>query len=176
MSRVPLIRVEDMTPEQREQYDRFPSNLSRGLLLTEKRLASALPNLANALRTSGLDPKLREAVILRVAALSSSAYERMQHLEQAKKAGWTPAEIAAIEAGDFSGALSEFAPVLRFTDECVAVPRVSDAVFAEIKGMLSDREIATVILLIGHYMMVARFVGILDIDLDPKPDSWTSEH
>lgn len=176
MSRIPLVRVEDMTPEQREQYDKFPSNLSRGLLLTEKRLAGALPNLANALRVSGLNPKLREGVILRVAALNNSAYERMQHLEQAKKAGWSAAEIVAIEAGDLSSVPGEFATILKFVDECVATPRVSDAVFTEVKRILSGRDIATVILLIGHYMMVARFIGTLDIELDPKPDSWTSEH
>ena len=165
-----------MTPEQREQYDRFPSNLSRGLLLTEKRLANALPNLANALRASELEAKLREGVILRVAALSNSAYERMQHLEQAQKAGWTAAAIAAIEAGDLSDVPGEFIPVLKFVDECVATPRVSDAIFSDVKRTLSDRDIATVILLIGHYMMVARFIGTLDIELDPKPDGWTSEH
>ena len=86
-----------MTPKQKEQYDRFPSNLSRGLLLLDDRLAGALPNLANALRSSSLSPKLREAAILRVAALQGSAYERMQHLEQAHKAGLSDNDIAAIE-------------------------------------------------------------------------------
>jgi hypothetical protein len=36
---------------------------------------------------SGLDPKVREGVILRVAALCRSPFERMQHLDQARKAG-----------------------------------------------------------------------------------------
>ncbi len=94
MPRIPLVEVEDMTHTQKEQYDRFPSNLSRGLLLLDDRLAGALPNLANALRASSLDPKQREAVILRVAALHGSAYERMQHLEQAHKVGWSDAAIA----------------------------------------------------------------------------------
>ena len=78
MSRIPLVRVEAMTPDQRRQYDRFPSNLSRGLLLTPQRLSEALPNLANALRASGLDARVREGAILRVAALSDCAFERMQ--------------------------------------------------------------------------------------------------
>ena len=100
MARIPLVAVETMTPEQRAQYDRFPSNLTRALLVVEPRLARALPELANALRASGFDRKWREGVILRVAALSGSAYERMEHLEQAQKVGWRTAEIAAIEAGD----------------------------------------------------------------------------
>ena len=175
MSRVPLVRPEDMTPEQRGQYDRFPSNLTRGLLLAEQRLAGALPATANALRTSGLDPKLREGVILRVAALSDSPFERMQ-LGEARKTGWTEAEIAAIEAGDRSGALGAFTPILAFVDECVADVRVSDATFAAVAAMLSSREIATVLILVGHYMTVARFIANLGIELDPAPSAWDKEH
>ena len=176
MSRVPLVRSEDMTPEQREQYDRFPSNLTRGLLLAEQRLAGALPATANALRTSGLDPQLREGIILRVAELSSSPFERMQHLDQARKTGWTETEISAIEAGDRSGTLGAFTPILAFVDECVANVHVSDATFAAVAATLSLREIATVLILVGHYMTVARFIANLGIELDPAPSAWDKEH
>ena len=56
MSRIPLVSVAEMTEEQHAQYDRFPSNLTRALLLMDPRLAGALPNLANALRASRLKP------------------------------------------------------------------------------------------------------------------------
>jgi alkylhydroperoxidase family enzyme len=176
MSRVPLVRIEDMTPEQRAQYDRFPSNLTCGLLLAEQRLAAALPGTANALRTSGLDPKLREGIILRVAALSDSPFERMQHLGEARKTGWTEAEIVAIEAGDRTGQLGAFTPILVFVDECVAGIRVSDTTFAAAASLLSPREIATVLILVGHYMTVARFIANLGIELDPAPSDWDKEH
>ncbi len=176
MPRVSLVSPEQMTSEQRAQYDRFPSNLTRGLLLMEQRLAGAPPATANALRTSGLDPKLREGVILRVAALSESPFERMQHLGEAQKTGWTKAEIAAIEAGDRSGSLGTFTPILAFVDECVANVRVSDAVFDEAASALSPREIATVLILVGHYMTVARFIANLDIPMDPAPSAWDKEH
>lgn len=176
MARVALVRIEDMTPEQRAQYDRFPSNLTRGLLLTEQRLAGALPGTANALRTSGLDAKLREGIILRVAALSESPFERMQHLGEAKRSGWTDADIEAIEAGDRSGHLGAFTPVLEFVDECVADTRVSDATFAKVASSLTPREIATVLILVGHYMTVARFIANLGIELDPAPSRWDKEH
>lgn len=47
-----------------------------------------------------MSKKDRQLVILRVAALSGSAYERMQHLPIARRAGWSYEQIAAIEAGD----------------------------------------------------------------------------
>ena len=176
MSRIKLVEVSEMTPHQRAQYDRFPSNLSRALLVTEDRLAGALPNLANALRSSELSGKLREAVILRVAALSHNAYERMQHLGQAHKAGWDDANIEVIERGDTQKLPLDVAAALRFVDQVVKAATVSDSVFADARSHLSDREIATVILLVGHYMMVARFTGILEVELDSKPDDWLKEH
>ncbi len=135
-------------------------------------MAAALPNLANALRASVLDAKLREAAILRVAAISGSAHERMQRLGQAEKAGWSTADIAAIEAGELNALSSKAAAVLRFVAKCVANPRVSDPTFAAVRALLSQRDIATLSLLVGHYMMVARFSATLD----DKPDGWSSEH
>jgi alkylhydroperoxidase family enzyme len=176
MPRLRLVPVSEMTAEQREQYDRFPSNLTRGLLLAESRLARALPNLANALRASGLDPKIREGAILRVASLCDSAYERMQHVDQALRNGWTREELEAIESGQYTSFDAPEANALRFIDECVMNIRVSDETFAGIQRFFSGREIATLLLLAGHYMMVARFIATLDIELDDAPDQWLNEH
>ena len=176
MSRIPLVRVEDMTPSQREQYDRFPSNLTRALLLADDRLAAVPPALANALRASGLDPKVREAIVLRVARLSGSAYERMQHLEQARKAGFSDDDIAAVEAGDAAGQAETVKAGIAFAEECVTLIRVSDATFARAVKNFSSRDIATMVLLVGHYMMVARLLKTLDVELDAAPDSFAAEH
>lgn len=176
LSRIPLIDPDCMTAEQREQFDRFPSNLTRALLLTEQRLSTALPNVANALRTSDLDPKIREGAILRVAALMACPYERMQHLAQAQKAGWDDAGIEAIECGDAAALPDTFRPVLAFVDACVASPRMPDPVFDAARAVLPDRDLATLILLVGHYMTVARFIETLQVELDAEPDDWTTEH
>ena len=53
---------------------------------------------------------------------------------------------------------------------------MSDATFSKVKSLLNSRDIATIVLLIGHYMMVARFTTVLRIELDAKPDSWSHEH
>ncbi len=176
MSRLPLIEIEQMSPEQREQYARFPSNLTRGLLLAEPPLSQALPMLANALRSSSLSPKIREAVILRVAALHHSDYERLQHAGQASKVGWSQIEVEALQAGDIYGLPHEVAAILEFVDEAVHSGDVGDELFLKVRASLSPAAIATLILLIGHYMMIARFTAILRIDLDEKPDPWTQPH
>jgi hypothetical protein len=33
-----------------------------------------------------------------------------------------------------------------------------------------------VIVLVGHYMTVARLTGILQVELDESPDDWAHEH
>ena len=175
MSRIPLTDPATLTGERRAQYDRFPSNLTRTLLLLDDRLARALPETANALRDSSLDPAWREAVILRVAATQHSAYERMQHLGQAGKLGWTGAQIQAIEGGDLAAVPAGLASVLRYADGVVAND-VSDDVFAAARTAAGDRGVVTVIALVGHYMTVARLTGVLEVDLDDKPDTWTHEH
>lgn len=176
MARIPLLSVETMTAPQRAQYDRFPSNLSRALLLTDQRLAAALPEIANALRAGSLDPVLREAAILRVAVLHGSAYERMQHLAQAKKVGLTEADIASIESGEPWRVRRDLTAGLAFVDACVASPRVPDVIFEAARSALPPGSLVALILLVGHYMTVARLLGTLDVELDPQPDSWSGEH
>lgn len=176
MARLPLIDLNDMSTAQREQYARFPSNLTRTLLLLDERLARALPETANALRASSLNERWREAVILRVAALSFSPYERMQHLGQARMAGYNDGQITDIESRRFAALSQDLSVILAFVDECVATTHVSDRAFTAIRTVLSSRDIATVIVLVGHYMTVARLTGTLEVELDEHADSWTSEH
>lgn len=176
MPRIPLVDIDQMSLEQRQQYDRFPSNLTRGLLLTDRRLAQALPELANALRSSPLDAKIREAVIVRVAALHDNAYEHLQHSEQVKAVGWSDAEVSTIKAGNLELLPEGIVAVLNFTQETVEFGQVTDVTFNRVQQFLEPADIATVILLVGHYMMVARFTAILEINLDAQPDSWAHEH
>lgn len=178
MARLPLVDPASLTGAEKEQYERFPSNLTRALLLLDERLAGQLPQVANALRTSSLDAAWREGVILRVAALQRSDYERFQHLGQARQSGWTAQQIEAIELGRFDAGLlsADFVTVLRFVDEVVAGPFVPDDMFAAARHALGDRGLVTVIVLVGHYMTVARLLRVLEVELDDAPDAWTSEH
>lgn len=176
MPRIPITDSRHFDARQRAQYNRFPSNLTRALLLMEPRLAEALPNLANALRASSLDAKWREAVIVRVAALHQNAYELNQHAQEVKKAGWSDDDVTAIVNGDWRNLPPDAATLLRFVDQTVVAGAVDDPTFAKVQVLLSARQIATVLLLVGHYMMVARFTAILQIEVDAEADSFTNEH
>ncbi|MEH3156346.1 MAG: carboxymuconolactone decarboxylase family protein [Gordonia paraffinivorans] len=177
MTRIPLPDPQQLGGWAREQFDRFPSNLTRTLLVTaDERLAGALPATANALRASSFSPWLREAVILRVAARSGSAYERFHHLGQARVAGWSDEQIDAIERGDDERLPATIGPVLRLTDAVVAGPTVDDATLSAVRTQLADGDLVTLLILIGHYLTVGRLTAVLDVDLDPEPDPWAGEH
>jgi alkylhydroperoxidase family enzyme len=66
--------------------------------------------------------------------------------------------------------------VLAFASECVDGPDVAEPTFAAAHAVLTDRQLATVIVLVGHYMTVARLTGILQVELDESPDDWAHEH
>jgi alkylhydroperoxidase family enzyme len=98
----------------------------------------------------------------------------MQHLGLAKKAGWTDEQIAAIEEGDQMALGDREGAILRFVDECVYRVRISDPSFLALKKLITEQEIAEITLLVGHYMMTARFLETLDVDLDDEPTPWSS--
>lgn len=122
-----------------------------------------------AMRTTHLEPRHYELVILRVAALSGSAYERMQHLPPARQAGWSDEEIHAIELGPGDALDDTARALLAFVDECVRDVRVSTQTFERAGEYFSEGALADVTLLTGFYMMTARFLETLDVALDDAP-------
>ena len=169
MSRIRLPDVSSMNHEQKEQYDRFPSNLVRALLLTTCS-AKGYIALGASFPAGKLADRDREMVILRVGALSQSAYERMQHLPLARKAGWTDEDIEKMENGTPDGEREK--DILAFVDECVRNVRVSSDTFRRTRQYFDEMQIAELTLMIGHYMMTARFLETLEVDLDESATPW----
>jgi alkylhydroperoxidase family enzyme len=168
MNRIDLPDVSALDETDRAQYARFPSNLTRALLRTGG-CAQGYLDLGFALRTTRLDPKFYELVILRVAELSGSAYERMQHLAPARQAGWTDADIQAIEKGPAYALDDTTRALLAFVDECVRDVRVSTQTFERSQKYFSEGALADAALLTGFYMMTARFLETLGVPLDDAP-------
>jgi alkylhydroperoxidase family enzyme len=171
MSRIPFPETETIPESAARQVERFPLNLTR-MLLHEPDAVGPYIDLAFALLKRGhLNPKLRELVILRVASLSGSTYEKIQHLPAARKAGATDAEIASAESGHPAGLDSGTALAFRFAEECARDVKVSEATIVEARSRFSPPEIAELTLLVGFYMMTARFLETLGVDADPPLDT-----
>ncbi len=169
MARIPYPDPSDLPEEVRAFFEGLAIKLNiHRIMASAPTCLRGYLSLGNAiLRRQALDPRLRELAILRVATLSCSSYERTQHVPIAKACGATDADITAIERGVPSGLDPRAALVLRFTDECVRDVRVSDATFEEARNIFSPREIAELTLVIGYYMMTARFLETLAVDAEP---------
>jgi alkylhydroperoxidase family enzyme len=172
MARIPLLDETKMAPDQRAVFDLFPSNLVRMMAHTDPRIVAGNLRLGGAYVASDLDPQLRELAIMRVAALSDSRYEGFQHRGRALAAGLTEAELDAIKNGDQTALDPRKATILRFVDDCHYRIRVPDATFEAARHYLSDGDLVAITLVVGHYMMTARFVETFDIDLDETPADW----
>ncbi|SHS50707.1 Hypothetical carboxymuconolactone decarboxylase [Mycobacteroides abscessus subsp. abscessus] len=171
MARIPLADPATLSGLEQAVYQRFPANLVLGLLRATPEIADGYLDLGGALSASPLDRGIREMVILRVGTLSGSAYERMQHLGIARSVGLSDAEIAAVDSGRFDELAPNERAILRFVDELVASPKATVTFDAALRA-LGEQGLATVILLVGHYMLTARLLETLEIDLDAGPTSW----
>jgi alkylhydroperoxidase family enzyme len=169
--RVTLTDPAEMTTDQRHVYDRFPSNLARALLLTK---ASAGPHFAlGASFTTGLISFIdREALVMRVAKLLESEFERMIHYPLSLKAGLTESEIDDIEAGRFDNMDKKRRALIQYVSECTLEHKASAEAFWALREFYSQNEIAEITHLAGHAAMTAMYLASLDIPLDEHETSW----
>jgi alkylhydroperoxidase family enzyme len=140
------------------------------------------------LRRSELDPRLREIAILRVGMISGAGYEVHQHKRVARNAGLAPEKIAALtrepSAPGCSGVSASKRPgalidpddlavfddverfVIAFTDQVVHHVKVDDAMFAAARERLGMRALHELVLTIGFYMMVSRYLENFEVDIE----------
>ncbi|MUL67129.1 carboxymuconolactone decarboxylase [Mycobacterium sp. CBMA 234] len=167
---VQLPNVEDLDPAQREVYDLFPANLSRGLVMTR---SSAKPYLALGLsfRTGALSAETRELVILRVGAVTNAPYEIHHHVPEARAAGISDSIIDDVLAGATSLGERRVDVLIAFVDDLLARIKDDGADTAAMQEFYSDNEIAEVTLLVGHYVMTAMFIKTLGIVPEEEADA-----
>lgn len=109
-----------------------------------------------------------ELVIVRVAARRGSAYELEQHRRLARRAGLSREEVMAVEAFvEHPGLTPRERLLLRASDELVADQDLSDGLWAELGERFEDRERIEIVMLVGHYAMLATALHALRV----QPDS-----
>ena len=161
------------TKVQIEQFDRLPINLTRMLLHCPVPMVKSFLDFGLSFRTGNLDPKLRELVILRMATLRGSSYERMHHLPAAKTAGLSEMEISAITSAQPSGLDQKHSVMIQLVDDCSQLGKVSDPTFEKAAEFFSVAQIAEATLLAGVYEMLACFLKTMGVELDQHPLSWS---
>lgn len=170
MARVPYVDPAGAPPPVREALELLPPlNIFRTLAHAETAFRPYLRFGAAILGELKLDPRLRELAILQVAALAEAEYEWVQHVAIGRHVGVTDEQIAAVERGDLgAGCFGEpERAVLAFTAEAVRGPRVAEETWGAVSAVLTPREIVELLLTVGSYLMLARVMTVLEIEVDP---------
>jgi AhpD family alkylhydroperoxidase len=116
-----------------------------------------------------------ELVILRVAQLRDCAYELEHHRHLAARAGITETDISRLTEGpDAAGWSARERLVLRAVEDLHQRHDIDDALWAELSAVLTPGDLVELILLVGHYEMLATFVGTFRIPPDRRRSSVSS--
>jgi 4-carboxymuconolactone decarboxylase len=171
--RLPWFLPEDLTPEQREYYDRLLSGpRSQSTLvddhgrlqgafnarLLDPLLGSANEQLGAVLRfaTPALTGRQREAAILEVACFERSGYEWLAHSRTGAAAGLTPQELDAILHGADAVTFSERERLTRRVVRALTAERdLADDLYEEAAAGLGLVALFDLVSLVGYYQHTA---------------------
>ena len=175
MARIPYVIPEKVSsPDVKQTFAQLPTilNLFKMLAHAETTFRPMVSLGSAILARQKLSAKLRELAILRVANLSKSRYEWVQHVSLAMLMGVTRGQVDAIEKGEIHATCFDDTErlVLDFTTEVVHDVRCSNDTFARIRKVLSSQEIVELLLAIGYYMMIARLCETTDVDVEPPSE------
>jgi AhpD family alkylhydroperoxidase len=108
-----------------------------------------------------------ELVILRVAHLRSCTYEWEHHRNLSRRAGLTADDVAGVTTGpDAPGWSDRERAVLTAVDQLHADQDLTDAAWADLGRHLDDRQRLELVLLQGHYELLATTIATLRIEPD----------
>lgn len=169
MARVPYFNMAEAPAAYSELLgNRPPLNLYRMLPHAGPAAVGFLKLGGALLRENELDSQLREVAILRVGILSKASYEVHQHKRVARNVGLSEEKINALEEGADTAALTPLElQVMRFTDQLFHHVKAPDDMFEAMGSKFSTRALSELVLTVGFYMMVSRFLENFGVDIEP---------
>lgn len=125
-------------------------------------------HFAGKLMPGGVLPRREtELVILRVAHLASSDYEFSHHAHLARRAGIDAAALDRVRMGpDAAGWSARERLLLSVTDELHETRDLSDDTWSRLSAALDEKECLELLLLVGHYEMLATTLHVLRLQPD----------
>lgn len=165
--RIPPLPPEEFSPAQAEQVGDWKHLVFTQVLIRHPALyAVFLPFLKALVAETGLPPRDRQIVVLRMLALADETYEKAHHIEISRKTGLTDAEIAAVLVGE-GGSLSPFDRVLmNAAAELHREQRVADDTWAALAERYSQEQRMELVYLAGCYQTMAMLTKSFGIPLE----------
>ena len=117
--------------------------------------------------TQGVDPKLREMIILRAAAVLNAPYEWQANTQMAKNAGLSSNEIdAAASDGPVAGINPEYVLICKATDEMSKNGTLRDETLSELLNRYGDTITRKLVLMIAWFNLLSRFLNVCRVPLE----------
>jgi AhpD family alkylhydroperoxidase len=108
-----------------------------------------------------------ELVILRVATVRGCDYEFEYHVRLGARAGVTAADVERVQVGPRAeGWQGREQLLMRATEELLETRDLSDATWAELRAAYDERSVIELLLLVGHYDMLATTLTTLRLAPD----------
>ncbi len=172
--RLPKLTYDELTPRQREAYERHFEKRKRvsgpyGVWLHSPDLMDRVSPLSNYMRwDAALPEKLREFGILVTARFWDAQYSWNAHVEKARAAGIADAVIDDLAANRTPAFTSDEERVYyNFAMEILKNHFVSAATFAEAKAIFGERGVVDLIGAIGYFSMLQICLNSAEVDLQP---------
>jgi len=176
MSRMPFPDMEALSAEKKAAVgwpERPVLNITRMALHAPDSLWRGHFALKQAaVKSTTIDERLREILILRTACLAKSDYELHHHISISANLGFSPEKQQALLAGDYAGLTEEERTVAEFTDR-VAQFQMDDATFARARALFGEPLVMEMLILIASYWGTAMSTHALGLECDVEPvRSW----
>ena len=134
---------------------------------TEDMFAATI-GLVNAIfQAQGIDPKLREMIILRAATVLNAPYEWQANTQMARNAGLSSKEIdAAGNHGPVIGVDPDYVLVCKATDELSKGGTLRDETLSELLNRYGDTITRKLVLMIAWFNLLSRFLNGCRVPLE----------
>jgi alkylhydroperoxidase family enzyme len=175
--RIEPVSIEDADQPTREIFSRMAPetrnlNVFRTFANHPQLLRHWLGFAGYLLRSSTLEPRLRELVVLRVGWQCRSPYEWGQHVIVGRRSGVLDADLQRLTQGaEAEGWTAAEAAALRATDELLERRSLRDETWAGLAAHFTAQQILDVIFLVGQYQLVASALNSLRVERDDGLDA-----
>ena len=164
MSAVDYPDLDGLPPELREAIrQRGSLNVLRMVTHSPNLLPAFLHFGDDVLRRNSLPADLRELAIVRVGHRYGAGYEHHHHERLAARVGVDRAALDAARTGDTAGLPDDRASVLRWTDALLDHHRLDDRQVGEALDLLSENQLADLVLTVGFYQLVCGFLSTFGV-------------
>lgn len=148
-------RVTGMAYEPRKTL-----NVVKMLAGTEDMFKPTVGLIEAVFAAKGIDPKLRQMIILRAAKVLGAPYEAQANVPMSRNNGLTSAEIeAASSEGPVSGVATEYVLVCTAVDELSEKGTLTDDTLRAMLDRFGDTTIRKLVLIIGWFNLLSLFLN-----------------